>query len=182
MLVRLTLTPGRAPEWCLIEIQGLLERRTDTNARGAGPAASFAGVALGQLRLNAEGDPSLDVGNLRLVGRVVEMDRTLTIARRKPVSPPATTATATATATTTATAGGGAPAEDGARAGGRGVEAAQEAVSDAARASAGDDAGEIIDYDVVGLVRKKLIFRERPKPIVADGRQAQQPVAKRIKL
>lgn len=135
-----------AGEWGLVELQGQLETRDQV---------PFDNMHIGDLHFDGRGTPSLIVGHHLLTGKIIELEKPFAVLRKK----------------------SGATA-DSERSSGMGTN--QTAIPEA---DDDDDGMELLvgtgmgveskfgtkvntEYEVVALITKKIIFKNRPKPII----------------
>ena len=124
-------------EWGLVELQGQLETRDQ---------APFDDQHIGDLHFDLRGTPSLVVGHHLLTGKVIELDKPFAILRKKSLT------------------------ADQSRSDLGELEGERDEVDNTAEWGTGmglDTATKVgTEYEVVALITKKIIFKNRPKPII----------------
>ena len=127
-------------EWGLVELQGQLETREQV---------PFDDMHIGDLHFDARGTPNLIIGHHLLTGKVVELEKPFAVLIKR--SPRDTDA-------------GVSPdpiPESGLEQDSSRTECDQE--------STPPSSGGQTEYEVVALITKKIIFKNRPKPIITKA-------------
>lgn len=128
---------GSGGEWGLVELQGQLETRDQ---------APFDNMHIGDLHFDSKGSPNLVVGHHLLTGKVMELEKPFAVLKKRsvPIMQPRDDSEHeeinTEQSEMEPRTGMGLQAEFGAK--------------------------TKTEYEVVALITKKVIFKNRPKPII----------------
>lgn len=125
-------------EWGIVELQGQLETRDEV---------SFDNMHIGNLHFDSRGTPNLIVGHHLLTGKVVELDKPFAVLKKTVVGGQSKSHSSI-------------PISD--------VELEPDtATSSMEYELEGADTGSgTSTYEIIALITKKIIFKNRPKPII----------------
>ncbi|XP_072014433.1 chromosome transmission fidelity protein 8 homolog [Amphiura filiformis] len=136
--------PGHCPEWMLIELQGKLESKEEEE---------MAGNFIGDLHFNKKGVPILIIGHHILYGKVTDLEKPFLLILKK--NQPTHSAnldismeTSDIDSKTVA------------------METDQNGDEIVEKNDSGVDHG--VHYEVGAVIKKKLMFKTRPKPIITN--------------
>ena len=171
MIVELSLA-GEAPSWFILELQGSLHAAADA------ANSPFAGLVLGDVasRPGVKGGVTLHVGANKLHGVVEALPAPLVVVRRQTRAEAAAAAAATAAAAAAAAAG----AMDSGEGDGEYDEGGDDDEGD--EGGGGDGGAEgarasATRYVVAAVVRSRILFTERPQPVLGAAALAKQTLA-----
>ena len=136
ILLRMSESPS---QWGLVELQGLLETRDQV---------PFADMHIGDLHFDARGVPNLILGHHLLTGKVVELEKPFAVLKKR-VSVDGTDGQDPIPSV------GLEPDSNS------GMEWSSSDFENRA-----DTARTVTEYEIVALITQKLIFKNRPKPII----------------
>ena len=133
--------------WGLVELQGQLETRDQV---------SFDDMHIGDLHFDPRGIPHLIIGHHLLDGKVVKLEKPLAVLQKK--------------GRTSAASSGDRTRDGGMEVGCDGTDSRSNDEGMQVETEAADHpvpSGEACqEYEIVALITRKIIFKNRPKPIV----------------
>ena len=172
MIVELSLA-GEAPSWFILELQGSLHAAADA------AASPFAGLVLGDVapRPGVKGGVTLHVGANKLHGVVEALPAPLVVVRRQTRAEAAAAAAAAVAAAAAAAAAG---AMDSGEGDGEYDEGGDDDEGDEGGGGDGGAEGSRASatrYVVAAVVRSRILFTERPQPVLGAAALAKQTQA-----
>ena len=138
ILLRMSDSPG---QWGLVELQGVLETRDQV---------PFADMHIGDLHFDARGVPNLILGHHLLAGKVVELEKPFAVLKKRVNS-----------------VGGTSDCQNPIASAGLDPDpnsSMEWSPSDFQNGTG--TARTVTEYEIVALITQKLIFKNRPKPII----------------
>ena len=138
-MVQIVVRMSGGEGWGLVELQGQLETRDQ---------APFDDMHIGDLHFDLRGTPSLVVGHHLLTGKVIELEKPFAILRKRSAAGDGKGCSELDVMEGEGNAADTADVEWGTR---MGLDSATKACT---------------EYEVVALITKKIIFKNRPKPII----------------
>jgi len=74
------------PEWTLLELQGTLESSVSPNIGESSDDLYMRGLCMGDFSLSSKGNPTLQIGNYRLEGKLVNLIKPFVIIKKERIN------------------------------------------------------------------------------------------------